>query len=105
MKIAFKAFFKNYKNYIVVIHICSRFTTENKSSITPYSFLPFGAGPRMCIGQRFAILEIKTAICRILQIFTFSKSEQTKVNISIIVGNITFLGSYFICKFVSLFGV
>lgn len=58
--------------------IPERFSPDNKDRITPYSFLPFGAGPRMCIGQRFAILEIKIAICRILQNFTFSKSDETK---------------------------
>ncbi|KAH3861757.1 cytochrome P450 3A24-like [Dreissena polymorpha] len=54
-----------------------RFATENKSNIRPYSFLPFGAGPRMCIGQRFALLEIKVAVCRILQHFTFVKASET----------------------------
>ncbi|WAQ96340.1 CP3A4-like protein, partial [Mya arenaria] len=54
-----------------------RFSAENKPNIKPYSYLPFGAGPRMCIGMRFALLEIKVAVGRILQNFTFAKSCET----------------------------
>jgi len=49
----------------------SRFDAEHKHSITPFSFIPFGGGPRMCIGMKFALTEAKIALVNIYQRFTF----------------------------------
>ncbi|KAH9524869.1 Cytochrome P450 3A7 [Bulinus truncatus] len=47
-----------------------RFNPENKTARHPYAHLPFGYGPRSCIGMRLALLELKIAMAAILQKFT-----------------------------------
>ncbi|XP_059410972.1 cytochrome P450 3A27-like isoform X1 [Carassius carassius] len=56
-----------------------RFTKDNKESIDPYMYMPFGLGPRNCIGMRFAQVTMKLAIVEILQRFDVSVCDQTQI--------------------------
>lgn len=56
-----------------------RFSEENRRNIDPDTYLPFGLGPRNCIGSRFALMEIKTIIYYLLLSFDFVPTEKTQI--------------------------
>lgn len=65
----------------LVFFVIIRFSKENKEGIDPYTFLPFGAGPRNCIGMRFALLVMKVAVVVLLQNFSFRPCKDTPVSL------------------------
>ncbi|KAG9479884.1 hypothetical protein GDO78_011748 [Eleutherodactylus coqui] len=60
-----------------------RFSKENKETQDPYTFLPFGAGPRNCIGMRFAMINMKSAITLLLQNFSLRTCKDTPIPLEI----------------------
>ena len=51
-----------------------------------FQFLPIGDGPRNCIRMRFALMEIKIALVKILMKFKFERSPETQVPLAIHAG-------------------
>ncbi len=57
-----------------------RFFEDNRKQIMPY-YMPFGAGPRLCIGNNFAMYEMILAVKSIVEKFDItSNSDAIKIN-------------------------
>ncbi|XP_031349529.1 probable cytochrome P450 6a17 isoform X2 [Photinus pyralis] len=56
-----------------------RFTDGTKTNPNPFAFMPFGFGPRMCIGSKFAMLEVSIVLSLLLSRFRFSVHPDTKI--------------------------
>ncbi|XP_023246794.1 probable cytochrome P450 6a14 isoform X1 [Copidosoma floridanum] len=54
-----------------------RFSKDNIAARNPYVYLPFGDGPRVCIGTRFGHLQSKIALISVLHNFKFSACPKT----------------------------
>ncbi|XP_001947920.1 cytochrome P450 6a2 [Acyrthosiphon pisum] len=60
-----------------------RFSTEEKAKRLNGTYIPFGDGPRLCIGKRFAELEMKLVLSKILLKYEVLPCEKTEVPINI----------------------
>lgn len=53
--------------------IPERFDVETTAEkMNPYAYIPFSAGSRNCIGQKFAMLEIKSTVSKVLRHYQLS---------------------------------
>ncbi|XP_063524217.1 cytochrome P450 3A8 isoform X2 [Pongo pygmaeus] len=65
-----------------------RFSKKNKDNIEPYVYTPFGTGPRNCIGMRFALMNMKLAVIRVLQNFSFKPCKETQIPLKLRLGGL-----------------
>ncbi|MDP4220451.1 MAG: cytochrome P450, partial [Bacteroidota bacterium] len=56
-----------------------RFSAENEKSIPRQAYLPFGAGPRVCIGNQFALIEAHLVTAMVAQQFSVELSDSEPV--------------------------
>jgi len=56
-----------------------RFSDENKGKINPFAYMPFGVGPRNCIGSRFALMSMKAILFFLLLKFDLVPVDKTQI--------------------------
>ena len=65
-------FFKEPEKYIP-----ERWLRQTRDAIHPYAFLPFGHGPRQCVGRRVAELEMYIFLIKLVQSFKMEHPGET----------------------------
>lgn len=70
----------------------ARFLPENRANIQDSTYLPFGQGPRNCIGERFSMLEAKLLLAEILLHFRFVPTAATQVPLQFVPNGRPLLG-------------
>ena len=59
--------------------IPERFASERQKDQVPFSFLPFGGGPRLCIGNSFAMMEMQLLLATWVRRFSFHLSPNQQI--------------------------
>jgi cytochrome P450 len=62
-----------------------RWLDGEASDIPRFAYFPFGGGPRVCIGQHFALLEVALILARFAQAVRFEREPSAKLELSPVV--------------------
>ncbi|KAJ9573559.1 hypothetical protein L9F63_009044, partial [Diploptera punctata] len=54
-----------------------RFSEANRHKIHPYTYMPFGAGPRSCLGVHFALMGVKLMLINLFSKYSFHMVSKT----------------------------
>ena len=57
----------------------SRFSEAKEPDIPKYAYLPFGGGPRICIGNHFSLMEAQVLLAMIIRRYQLSHSPNSKI--------------------------
>lgn len=57
----------------------SRFSEENEPNIPKFAYLPFGGGPRICIGNHFSLMESQLLLAMIVSRYTLTQVPGQRV--------------------------
>ena len=58
-----------------------RFSEENKKKHVPHAYMPFGAGPRLCIGNNFAMMEMQLILSMFSKRYRFEVIKDQEIDV------------------------
>lgn len=61
-----------------------RFTKENVAARHPYAWIPFGKGPRECIGERFGMMQTRLGLAAVIRNFQIKPTLSTPQRIEFV---------------------
>lgn len=61
-----------------------RFSEAEIEKRHPFTFIPFGEGPRNCIGMRFGLMQVRLGLIAILRKYKISHSQKTPKKIEFV---------------------
>lgn len=60
-----------------------RFSDENRNNIPYYAHIPFGEGPRQCLGMRFGGMQTKVGLTSVLRNYRVTLNNKTRVPVKL----------------------